>query len=91
MLTAGLGLLAYGAIAFWLIQTLPPNGPGRGRLPSVYVMGAGIVIAFLGLIVRDLRIRRKTKDASPKGISTSFGILILLGMVIIFILVVSLL
>lgn len=92
ILLIGLATLAYGAIACWLLQRLPPNGGGQGRLPSVYMMGIGIVIVLVGLVVRDLRVGRKAKrtgDESRKGIPTSYGILILLAIVIVFVVVIS--
>ncbi|MBN1854101.1 MAG: hypothetical protein JW829_15345 [Pirellulales bacterium] len=88
----GLAVIAYGAVAFWLIQSLPPNGGGNGRLPSLYVMGLGIVVAVVGLVARDLRVGRKAKQPSGetrKGIPTGYGILFLLAILVIFFLVVS--
>lgn len=41
ILITGLMALAHGAVAFWLISSLPPNGGAQGRLPSLYVMGGG--------------------------------------------------
>jgi hypothetical protein len=92
VLVAGSAILAYGATAFWLIKTLPPNGGANGRLPSLYVMGAGIVVAVLGLVARDLRVSRKedrSAGVSRNGIPASYGILILLAIMIIFFVVVS--
>ncbi len=80
----GLAVLAYGAIAFWLINSLPPNGGANGRLPSLYVMGVGIIVVVIGLIARDLRLGRKsggTADVPKKGIPTSYGVLLLLVLV----------
>jgi hypothetical protein len=90
LLLIGLAILVYGAIAFWLINSLPPNGGGKGRLPSLYVMGMGIVITLLGLAVRGLRGGKKgLADKTGKGIRTSHGVLILIATVIVFILIFS--
>ena len=32
----------YGALAFFLINGLPPNGEAHGRLPSLYILFGGI-------------------------------------------------
>lgn len=63
MLLGSLIVMAYGAVAFWLIRWLPPNGGPTGRLPSLYVMGAGIIGAIVGLVVRDLRWAGAAKKA----------------------------
>jgi hypothetical protein len=93
ILAAGLICLVYGAVAFWLVQTLPPNGGPTGRLPSAYVMGVGMVIAILGLAIRDLRLvgGAKQRDGAPaKGIPTGVGLLLLAAMVIAMIIAISL-
>lgn len=59
ILLMGLALLVYGAIAFWVAPWLPPNGGPSGRLPSVYLLGAGVVVALAGMAVRDLRVGKK--------------------------------
>jgi hypothetical protein len=51
---AGVAALAYGGVAFWLMRSLPPNTV-ESRLPSIYVMGAGIVVALAGLALPDFR------------------------------------
>jgi hypothetical protein len=92
ILLVGLTVLVYGAVAFWLINSLPPNGGASGRLPSLYVMGAGMVVALTGLVVRDLGGRnKKDKPAGEvnKVIPTRYGLLLILGIVIIFFVVVS--
>ena len=92
ILAAGLVVLAYGAVAFWLIKSLPPNGGPNGRLPSLYMMGAGIIGAIIGMVVRDLRLagRAKKHDGSPpKAIPTSVGMLVLLAIVIAVIVVIA--
>ena len=68
ILAAGLVVLTYGAVAFWLIKSLPPNGGSSGRLPSLYVIGAGIIAAIIGMAVRDLRWagRAKKHDRSNR-------------------------
>ncbi len=86
----GLVVLAYGAIAFWLVPSLPPNGGTNGRLPSLLVMGAGIVLTLIGLAVRGLRSSKKS--AVPSGqneIPTRYGLLLLLAIVIFLVIVIS--
>ncbi|AMV34945.1 hypothetical protein VN12_22655 [Pirellula sp. SH-Sr6A] len=88
----GLAILAYGAIAFWIIKSLPPNGGPTGRLPSLYVIGVGIVAVLAGLAVRDLRTRHKNSvstEGEKKSIPTSVGLLILALMLVLFFVVVS--
>jgi hypothetical protein len=88
----GLAILAYGAIAFWLIKSLPPNGGPTGRLPSLYIMGGGIVAVLAGLALRDLRTRDKnlgSTEGATKGIPTSVGMLILAMILVLFFVVVS--
>jgi hypothetical protein len=92
ILAAGLVVLAYGAVAFWLVQSLPPNGGASGRLPSLYVMGVGILGAIIGMVVRDVRLAgpaRQPDGSSRKGVPTSVGILILLAIVIAAIVVIA--
>jgi uncharacterized membrane protein len=92
ILILGLLVLAYGAVAFWLINSLPPNGGAQGRLPSLYVMGGGIVGVLIGLAMRVQRSERGS-SAAPRGagdhIPTRYGIALLVGIVIVFILVVA--
>jgi hypothetical protein len=89
ILGAGLAILAYGAVGFWLINTLPPNGGANGRLPSLYVMGAGMVVAVVGLVVRDIRAGGESQEGARRGIPASYGILGLLAILIILFLVIS--
>ena len=87
-------ILAYAAAAFWLFNDLPPNDAIHGRLPSLYLMGAGIVIAVVGLIASDQRVSRRDKspkEASRKVIPTSYGIIGLVLILIIIFFVISLL
>lgn len=92
VLVAGLAVLAYGAVAFWLINNLPPNGGAWGRLPSVYVMGVGMVVALFGLTAREFRFRRKV-DSSGKvtcrGIPTWLGVLVFLVIAALLVFVIS--
>lgn len=91
ILIIGLMILAYGATAFWLLNFLPPNGGPTGRLPSLYVIGVGIITAIVGLVVRDLRGgrgSRSTNDARH-GIPTSYGIMGIVVVVILLIFVIS--
>ena len=48
LLAIGLAVLAYGAIGFWLIKSLPPNGGTIGRLPSLRLVGIGSIVAIVG-------------------------------------------
>ena len=48
---------AYGALAFWIWQGLPPNNPLSGRLPSLYVLAGGMALMLFGLTVRNLHVR----------------------------------
>ncbi len=54
ILLIGLAVTAYGAVAFFLVQSLPPNGGPNGRLPSVYILFGGMAGMFLGMVVRGL-------------------------------------
>jgi len=47
---------AYGAVAFFLVQTLPPNGGTNGRLPSLYIMLGGIVGMLVGAAGRNFKV-----------------------------------
>lgn len=92
ILAIGLAVLAYGAIGFWIRNSLPPNGGANGRLPSLYVMSTGVVVAVVGLVARDFRAGRKdnaSQAVSPKSISTSYGILSLLLILIVLCFVIS--
>src|SRR6476660_597139 len=74
----GLAALAYGVCEFWLVPALPPNNGWSGRLPSLYVMGGGIVAAIVGLSVKSLAPPAAKKGAVPTGL----GLLIILAIVI---------
>jgi hypothetical protein len=56
ILVIGIAVLAYGALAFFIKNDLPPNGGPSGRLPSLYVLFAGMAAMLLGMTVRGLRI-----------------------------------
>ena len=75
ILGAGIAVLAYGAVGFWIIKTLPPNGGPTGRLPSLYAMGGGILITIAGLVMRDYRGGSKSQEGVRGKIPTSYGIL----------------
>ncbi|QDV25899.1 hypothetical protein [Aureliella helgolandensis] len=82
----GIVTLAYGAVAFWIIPSLPPNELSTGRFNSLFVLGAGMIISLCGLAIRDTRVKSKSGANSPgSGISTSTGLLVLLIVVIVFI------
>lgn len=66
LLVVGIASLAYGAIGFWVVKSLPPNG-ASGRLPSVYVMGVGIVITLVGSTIRDFRVSGKKKPVPDQA------------------------
>lgn len=86
VLVIGLGTLAYGAIAFWIIPSLPPNEFTTGRFNSLYVLGAGMIISLCGLAIRETRLKsRPVADSPDSGISTGVGLLVLLIVVIVFI------
>ena len=92
ILVLGLLILTYGAVGFWLINTLPPNGGAYGRLPSLYVTGVGIVVSVVGLAARGLRFGRednRSSEGSRKGIPTIYGILGLVAILIILVFVIS--
>jgi hypothetical protein len=57
ILLAGLGVAVYGAVAFWVLQGLPPNNSSSGRLPSLYMLFGGMGLLLLGLTIRNLRLR----------------------------------
>jgi len=84
ILIAGLAVLTYGAVAFWIIPSLPPND-AASRLPSLYVMGAGIVTALVGLTFKSLQGKSTKKGAIP----TSVGVIVLLAIIIAFFVAVS--
>jgi hypothetical protein len=52
---------AYGALAFFLITSLPPNGEAHGRLPSLYILFGGISGMFMGIAFGGLRLRPARK------------------------------
>jgi hypothetical protein len=84
ILAAGLALLSYGAAGFWLINALPPNGGIYGRLPSIYVICAGSVIAVAGLSMRGLRFGKRGDlpgSGSSKRIPAAYGIVVLVALV----------
>jgi hypothetical protein len=54
-LLLGLAATCYGAIAFFAFNGLPPNDQTNGRLPSLYILLAGMAVMFLGLTLRGLR------------------------------------
>src|SRR5262245_29849594 len=92
VLVLGLATLAYGALAFWVFPLLPPNGGVNGRLPSLYVMGAGIIAAVVGLTLRgwDSESRsEETAHVSRKSIPTGIGIAILFAIVVAVFVVIS--
>ena len=53
----GAGGAAYGALAFWVFQALPPNDLISGRLPSLYLLAGGMALLLVGLTIRNLRVR----------------------------------
>lgn len=91
VLGVGLVVLAYGAVAFWVMPSLPPNGGASGRLPSLYLMGGGIVSVVLGLAIRGLNTNGQgdTQKTGKGSVSPLVGILILFAILAAFIGVVS--
>ncbi|MEM1213066.1 MAG: hypothetical protein AAGI68_12310 [Planctomycetota bacterium] len=55
VLVIGALTTVYGALAFFVLQALPPNGSGS-RLPSLYVMFAGMGGMLAGAVGRNLRL-----------------------------------
>ena len=55
ILLFGVVVLAYGAFAFFVNNNLPPNGAAQGRLPSLYLLFAGMAAMLVGTILRGLR------------------------------------
>lgn len=47
---------AYGTVAFFVVQTLPPNGGTSGRLPSLYIMLGGITGMLVGAVGRNFKL-----------------------------------
>jgi len=74
-------VLAYGAIAFWVLPFLPPNSESEGRLPSLAVMGAGVLVTVVGLVLRSLTTSKDPEPNvnQPKKIRAMYGVAILLG------------
>src|SRR4051812_45357860 len=64
----GLAALAYGALGFWIVPALPPNSGWSGRLPSLYVMGGGMLAAVAGLATKSLAAPTAAKGAVPTGV-----------------------
>jgi hypothetical protein len=56
ILGVGVGVSAYGALAFWVFRGLPPNDH-VSRLPSLNVMFVGMALMLFGLVFRNLRLR----------------------------------
>jgi hypothetical protein len=81
ILALGLLVLVYGIVACWRVPSLPPNGGPRGRLPSLYMIGVGIVITIAGLAARGGSRRGGSDPAAPapRGIPAASGIVILLA------------
>ena len=52
ILLVGAGVTAYAALAFSLINPLPPNSPTAGRLPSLWLMFGGMAGMLLGSVIR---------------------------------------
>ena len=82
-------MLTYGATAFWLINSLPPNS-GDSRLPSLYVMGLGFVITMAGLAIRSLRSDpNKPTSLDEKAIPTRYGMIGLVAIIALLIFIIS--
>jgi hypothetical protein len=83
--TAGVLILGYGALASFVIPTLPPNAAHTGRMNSIYLMAIGAALSLSGLALRDLRLGRKKQRSSSsytREISTGFGLLVIVSVVI---------
>ncbi|MEM6391814.1 MAG: hypothetical protein AAF797_03490 [Planctomycetota bacterium] len=55
VLVTGALATVYGALAFFVLQALPPNGSGS-RLPSLYVMFTGMGVMLVGAVGRNFRL-----------------------------------
>jgi hypothetical protein len=71
--TIGILTILYGATAFWLMPQLPPNGGSYGRLPSMLILGIGIVITIVGMAINSLATQNQQSAASPKKIPAFYG------------------
>lgn len=56
ILVIGILIATYGGIAFFIVNSLPPNGGENGRLPSLYLLLGGMAAMLVGTIVRGLNI-----------------------------------
>lgn len=85
VMVLSLALLAYGAVGFWLVPSLPPNGGVNGRLPSVYVMGVGILATMVGLVLRSLASPTAAEDSSgtKKTFLSRYGLVLLIVIMIV--------
>ena len=82
ILAIGIAALCYGALAFWVLPGLPPNGGNSGRLPSLYILFAGVALTLVGLAVRGLRTSAASRDQSGKReVSPAAGLLLILILV----------
>ena len=54
VLLVGAGVMVYAAVAFFLINQLPPNSATGGCLPSLWLMFGGMAAMLLGAVVRGL-------------------------------------
>jgi hypothetical protein len=57
VLIVGIAVSLYAATAFFLRNELPPNSE-TSRLPSLYLLFAGMAVMFVGTAVRNFRLRR---------------------------------
>ena len=55
VLIAAVLVTAYGAIAFFVMQSLPPNGGDSGRLPSLYIILGGLAGMLVGAVGRNFK------------------------------------
>ena len=54
ILIAGVVATLYGALAFFVVNDLPPNNQIEGRLPSLYILFAGMATMLLGATVKGM-------------------------------------
>jgi uncharacterized membrane protein len=57
ILMIGVSVSLYAAVAFFAMNDLPPN-TDDSRLPSLYLLFAGMLVMFVGTAVRSFRLRR---------------------------------
>src|SRR5262245_61572653 len=57
ILLIGAATAIYSAVAFFLVNDLPPNNQAS-RLPSLYLLFAGMFVMFVGTAMRNFRLHQ---------------------------------